>query len=121
MVITIESIKYKIKDLLIKVRHKIIEALGGYIYRPVPPLVVKRDLVKTVPISASIMVNKGRYDSDIGYRAYVRQELSRILAGHILEMNVMSSGSIVELNDNECAVKVTARFLQRKEDGSEKD
>ena len=113
----IHNLRIKIKDLWTKARYKLIEVLGGYACPPCPPKLPEKpyiyaDRVESVSVSASTIVNKSRYDNDIGYRAYVKQNLSRILAEHILEANVMSSDSIVELNDEQYAVKVSVQLVK---------
>ena len=107
----IQKIKLKIKDLWTKARYKLIEVLGGYTFPPVVPE-IKAERFETVKVSASTVVNKSRYNSDVGYKAYVRQDLSRILADHILDLNVMSPDSIVELNDEQYAVKVSVKLVK---------
>lgn len=108
------NLKTKIKDLWSKAKYKLIEVLGGYVYPPCPPNVPKpnTETLNVVPVSASIIVDKQRFDYDVGYKAYVKQDLARILAEHIIQLNVISSDSIVELNDEQYAVKVAVQLVR---------
>ena len=103
--------KIKIKDLWMRAKYKLIKVLGGYAFTPCPPE-IKAERVETVKVSASMMVNKDRYNNDKCYRAYIREDLTRILAGHILDEGVLSPESVIEFNDLESVVKVTATLLK---------
>ena len=103
--------KIKIKDLWTKVRYKLIEVLGGYVYSPVPPK-IKAEKVDTVKLSASMMVNKDRYSKERAYRDYIRSELSYILAGHMVDEGLMPSEKMIDFNDIESVVKVSATLVK---------
>lgn len=107
----IHNLKTKIKDLWTKARYKLIEVLGGYAFSPVAPE-IKAERVDTVKVSASLMVNKDKYDNDIGYRTYVIQDITRLLADQILSQGVSSSKTVMELNDYEYIVKVSATLVK---------
>lgn len=106
-----KKIKIKIKDLWTKAKNKLIGLLGGYVF---PPAVgeIKSEIVSVVPVTATLMVNKDRYDKGIGYKEYVKLELARILAGQIIASGAMSTETVVELNDNEYIVKVSAKLVK---------
>lgn len=107
----IHNLKNKIKDLWTKARYKLIEVLGGYTFPPVSTQ-IKAEPITTVPVTASLMVNKGRYDTERAYRVYVKEELTRILADYIFAAGVLSNETVVELNDNEYIVKVSAKLVK---------
>ena len=111
----IHNLKIKIKDLWTKVKYKLIKVLGGYTFPPVPPKIVKKVECNIVPVNASWIVNKDRYDKGSGYREYVKLELARILAGQIIASGMMSSETVVELNDDEYIVKVSAKLAKEDE------
>lgn len=114
----IDNIKTKIKDLWSKAKYKLIEVLGGYVYPPCLPETPKQPTTQAlniVPVSASIIVDKQRFDYDVGYKAYVKTDLARILADHILKLNVISSDSVVELNDEQYAVKVFVKLVKEEQ------
>lgn len=106
----------KIKDLWTRARYKLNEALGGYVCRPCPPEIkpekVAKETINLANISASMIVSWNRYSKDRGYREYIKCELARILADHIIDEKLMSQEGIVEINDNECVVKVTAKLVK---------
>lgn len=112
----IHNLKIKIKDLWTKARHKLIGMLGGYVFPPCTPDIKTKEVgaknLKMVNISASMIVSWNRYSKDRGYREYIKGELSRILAEHIIDEKLMSQEGIVEINDNECVVKVTAKLVK---------
>ena len=108
---TINNIKLKAKELWRKARIKLIKVLGGYVCPPVAPE-IKAERFEIVNVSASLMVNKHRYDTEKGYRVYIREELARILASHMLDQGVLTSESVVEFNDTESVVKVSARLVK---------
>ena len=111
----IDNIKIKIKDLVTKARYKLIGLLGGCVFPPiVPDTVVKPEaqVNNIVNISASTIVSWNRYSKDRGYREYIKSELAHILADHIIDEKLMSQEGIVEINDNECVVKVTAKLVK---------
>ena len=110
------NLKIKIKDLWAKARYKLIEILGGYTFPPVAPLIKAEqgntETINLANISASMIVSWNRYSKDRGYREYIKCELARILADHIIDEKLMSQEGIVEINDNECVVKVTAKLVK---------
>ena len=106
-----KKLKTKIKALWEKIRYKLIKMLGGYAFPPVQPD-IKSDKVDTVKVSASMMVNKDRYSKESDYRSYIRSELLHILAGHIYDAGTVSAESVVELNDDEYIVKVSAELVK---------
>lgn len=113
----INNIKRIAKVLWHKVRIKLIKVLGGYTYPPCPPESPEKPLIyaektELSTISASTIVSWNRYSKDRGYREYIKSELARILADHIIDEKLMSQEGIVEINDNECVVKVTAKLVK---------
>lgn len=106
-----DSIKARFKSLGEKLRLKGIEILGGYTFPPVAPE-IKSESITTVPVTASMMVKKDRYDTDRWYRECVRDEVARLLAHQILCNGVVSNETVVELNDNEYIVKVSAKLVK---------
>ena len=101
----------KIKPLWERFKYWLIKKLGGYAFPPCPPE-IKAEKVETVKVSASLMVNKDRYNKDCSYRGYIRSELSRILAGHILDQGVISDEKVIDFNDAESVVKVSATLVK---------
>lgn len=107
----IHNLKIKIKDLWARAKYKLIKVLGGYVF---PPVVgeIKAEIASVVPVTATMMVNKDRYDKGVGYKEYVKLELARILAGQIIASGAMSTETVVELNDDEYIVKVSAKLVK---------
>lgn len=109
----IHNLKNKIKDLWSKAKNKLIEILGGYTFPPAAPE-IKAEPITTVPVTASMMVNKIQYEGDRGYREYVTEEIARLLAHQILCNGMVSNETVVELNDNEYIVKVSAKLVKER-------
>ncbi len=107
------NLKIKIKDLWTKAKNNLIGLLGGYVFPPVAPK-IKAESITTVPVTATMMVNKDRYDKGPGYKEYVRLELARILADQIIASGAMSTETVVELNDDEYIVKVSAKLVKER-------
>ena len=108
----INKLKGKFKALWESFKCWLIKRLGGYTFPPVQPD-IKANEVDTVKVSASLMVNKDRYNKDTDYRSYIRSELLHILAGHIADAGTVSAESVVELNDDEYIVNVFHGFSLR--------
>ena len=107
----IHNIKSKIKALWEQFKYWLIKKLGGYTFPPTVPK-IKAEKVETVKVSASLMVNKEKYDADYNYRAYVKQDVTRLLAEQIMFHGAASTESVVEFNDYEYIVKVSATLVK---------
>ena len=101
----------KIKDLWAKAKQKLIKMLGGYVYSPVPPE-IKAEKVETVKVSASLMVDTKRYNTERTYRAYIYNELARIVAEHILNEGVLTSEKMIDFDDLKSVVKASATLVK---------
>lgn len=106
-----DSIRTRLKSLWGKAKNKLIEILGGYTFPPATPE-IKAESITTVPVSASMMVDKYRYDTDRLYREYVRDEVARLIAYQAIVNGAVSNETVVELNDNEYIVKVSAKLVK---------
>lgn len=107
----INKLKGKIKPLWARFKTWLIKRLGGYTFPPTVPE-IKAEKVETVKVSASLMVDKYRYDRDLGYRQAISNKLAGYLGLQILSNDVMSSETMVELNDNEYIVKASATLVK---------
>lgn len=106
-----EALKGRFKSLCEKIRVKLIKLLGGYTFPPVAPE-IKAETVTTVPVTATMMVDKNRYERDRGYIEYVKEELVRLLGHQIINSGVVLNETVVELNDDEYIVKVSAKLVK---------
>ena len=109
-----KNLKIKIKDLWMRAKYKLIKVLGGYAFPPCPPE-IKAERVETVKVSASMLIDKDRYNKDGDYRSYIHGELAHIVAGHIVKAGATSTVKTIDFNDTESVVKVSATLVKEGE------
>lgn len=107
----IHKLKGKIKPLWARFKTWLIKILGGYTFPPTVPE-IKAEKVETVKVSASMMVDKKQYNFDRDYREYVRSDLAHILAVHILDQGIMPGEKVIDFNDADSVVKVSATLVK---------
>lgn len=107
----LSKLKGKIKALWARFKTWLIKRLGGYTFPPTVPE-IKAEQVETVKVSASLMVDTKRYNTERTYRAYIYNELARIVAEHILNEGVLTSEKMIDFDDLKSVVKASATLVK---------